>query len=146
MHLGGNMLYLWIFGDNLERVMGAAKFAAFYVVCGIVAGLAHIVFAGGSTVPSVGASGAISGVLGGYLLLFPKNRVKVLTRGGVASVPAIVVLGMWIVIQLVSQLGSIAQTSEGGGVAYMAHIGGFVAGLALVKLFATRGQLATASA
>jgi len=146
MHLGGNMLYLWIFGDNLERVMGAAKFAAFYVVCGIVAGLAHIVFAGGSTVPSVGASGAISGVLGGYLLLFPKNRVKVLTRGGVASVPAIVVLGMWIVIQLVSQLGSIAQTSEGGGVAYMAHIGGFVAGLVLVKLFATRGQLATASA
>jgi len=146
MHLGGNMLYLWIFGDNLERVMGAAKYAVFYVICGIAAGLAHILFAGGSTVPSVGASGAISGVLGGYLLLFPKNRVKVLTRGGVASVPAIVVLGMWIVIQLVSQLGSIAQTSEGGGVAYMAHIGGFVAGLVLVKLFATRGQLATASA
>ena len=143
MHLGGNMLYLWIFGDNLERVMGAAKYAVFYVICGIAAGLAHILFAGGSTVPSVGASGAISGVLGGYLLMFPQNRVKVLTRGGVASVPAIVVLGMWIVIQLVSQLGSIAQTSEGGGIAYMAHIGGFVAGMALVKLFATR-QLATA--
>jgi membrane associated rhomboid family serine protease len=143
MHLGGNMLYLWIFGDNLERVMGAAKYAVFYLVCGIAAGLAHILFAGGSTVPSVGASGAISGVLGGYLLMFPQNRVKVLTRGGVASVPAIVVLGMWIVIQLVSQLGSIAQTSEGGGIAYMAHIGGFVAGMALVKLFATR-QLATA--
>jgi membrane associated rhomboid family serine protease len=144
MHLGGNMLYLWIFGDNLERVLGAAKYAAFYLICGIAAGLAHILFAGGSTVPSVGASGAISGVLGGYLLMFPKNRVKVLTRGGVASVPAIVVLGMWIVIQLVSQLGSIAQTSEGGGVAYMAHIGGFVAGMALVKLFATGRQLATA--
>ncbi len=143
MHLGGNMLYLWIFGDNLERVMGAAKYAVFYLVCGIVAGLAHILFAGGSTVPSVGASGAISGVLGGYLLMFPKNRVKVLTRGGVASVPALVVLGMWIVIQLVSQLGSIAETSQGGGIAYMAHIGGFVAGMALVKLFATR-QLATA--
>jgi len=143
MHLGGNMLYLWIFGDNLERVMGAARYAAFYLVCGIAAGLAHILFAGGSAVPSVGASGAISGVLGGYLLLFPQNRVKVLTRGGVASVPAIVVLGMWIVIQLVSQLGSIANTSQGGGVAYMAHIGGFVAGMALVKLFATR-QLATA--
>jgi len=138
MHLGGNMLYLWIFGDNLERVMGAARYAAFYLVCGIAAGLAHILFAGGSAVPSVGASGAISGVLGGYLLLFPQNRVKVLTRGGVASVPAIVVLGMWIVIQLVSQLGSIANTSQGGGVAYMAHIGGFVAGMALVKLFATR--------
>jgi membrane associated rhomboid family serine protease len=144
MHLGGNMLYLWIFGDNLERVMGAAKYAAFYLTCGIAAGLAHILFAGGSAVPSVGASGAISGVLGGYLLLFPKNRVKVLTRGGVASVPALVVLGMWIVIQLVSQLGSITNTGEGGGVAYMAHIGGFVAGMALVKLFATRPQLATA--
>jgi rhomboid family protein len=143
MHLGGNMLYLWIFGDNLERVMGAAKYAAFYIICGIAAGLAHILFAGGSAVPSVGASGAISGVLGGYLLLFPHNRVKVLTRGGVAAVPAIVVLGLWIVIQLVSQLGSIAETSQGGGVAYMAHIGGFVAGMALVKLFATR-QLAPA--
>jgi membrane associated rhomboid family serine protease len=143
MHLGGNMLYLWIFGDNLERVMGAAKYAVFYIVCGIAAGLAHILFAGGSTVPSVGASGAISGVLGGYLLMFPHNRVKVLTRGGVASVPALVVLGLWIVIQLVSQLGSIAETSQGGGIAYMAHIGGFVAGMALVKLFATR-QMATA--
>jgi membrane associated rhomboid family serine protease len=144
LHILGNMLYLWIFGDNLERVMGAAKYAAFYLTCGIAAGFAHILFAGGSAVPSVGASGAISGVLGGYLLLFPKNRVKVLTRGGVASVPALVVLGMWIVIQLVSQLGSITNTNEGGGVAYMAHIGGFVAGMALVKLFATRPQLATA--
>jgi membrane associated rhomboid family serine protease len=143
MHLGGNMLYLWIFGDNLERVMGAAKYAAFYLVCGLAAGFAHILFAAGSTVPTVGASGAISGVLGGYLLMFPQNRIRVLTRGGVASVPALVVLGMWIVIQLVSQLGSIAETSQGGGVAYMAHIGGFVAGMALVKLFATR-QLATA--
>jgi membrane associated rhomboid family serine protease len=124
-------------------VMGAAKFAMFYLVCGLAAGLAHILFAAGSSVPTVGASGAISGVLGGYLLLFPKNRVKVLTRSGVASVPAIVVLGLWIVIQLVSQLGAITETSEGGGVAYMAHIGGFVAGMALVKLFATR-QLATA--
>jgi membrane associated rhomboid family serine protease len=137
------MLYLWIFGDNLERVMGSVKFFVFYMVCGIAAGLAHILFAGGSAVPSVGASGAISGVLGGYLLLFPRNRVRVLTRSGVASVPAIVVLGMWIVIQFVSQLGSIADTSQGGGVAYMAHIGGFVAGLILVKLFATR-QPATA--
>ena len=137
MHLGGNMLYLWIFGDNIERAMGSARFLVFYMICGIVAGLAHIAFAGGSTIPSVGASGAISGVLGGYLLMFPNNRVRVLTRGGVASVPAIVVLGFWIVIQLISQAGSIAQTSEGGGVAYMAHIGGFVAGLVLVKLMAS---------
>ena len=144
MHLGGNMLYLWIFGDNLEKVMGAAKFLAFYLVCGVIAGLAHIVFSAGSSVPSVGASGAISGVLGGYLLLFPQNRIRILTRGGTAAVPAIVVLGMWIVVQLVSQVGAMTETAQGGGVAYMAHIGGFVAGLALVKLFATRRQLATA--
>jgi rhomboid family protein len=136
MHLGGNMLYLWIFGDNIERAMGSARYLIFYLVCGLVGGVAHIWFSGGSTVPSVGASGAISGVLGGYLLLFPQNRVRVLTRGGIASVPAIVVLGFWIVIQLISQVGSIAQTSEGGGVAYMAHIGGFAAGLLLVKFFA----------
>ena len=144
MHLGGNMLYLWIFGDNLERVMGAAKFLAFYLVCGVIAGLAHIVFSGNSSIPSVGASGAISGVLGGYLLLFPNNRVNVLVRGGVTQVPAIVVLGLWIVVQLISQVGAITETSEGGGIAYMAHIGGFVAGLVLVKLFATRRVAATA--
>lgn len=145
MHLGGNMLYLWIFGDNIERAMGSARYLAFYLICGIVAGLAHIAFSGGSPVPSLGASGAISGVLGGYLVMFPQNRVRVLTRGGMTSVPAIVVLGLWIVLQLFSQLGSIAQTSDGGGVAYMAHIGGFVAGLVLVKLFAAgRPQLATA--
>jgi len=132
MHLGGNMLYLWIFGDNLEDVMGHGRFIVFYMVCGIAAGLAQIFASGASNVPSLGASGAISGVLGGYLVLFPRNRVRVLTRGGIASVPAIVVLGLWIVIQLISGIGSIANT-ESGGVAYMAHIGGFVAGLLLVK-------------
>jgi|SRR6478609_10947025 membrane associated rhomboid family serine protease len=135
MHLGGNMLYLWIFGDNLERAMGHGRFLVFYLVCGLLAGFAQIITSGASNVPSLGASGAISGVLGGYLLLFPHNRVRVLTRVGVSSVPAIFVLGFWIVIQLISGFGSIASTSEsGGGVAYMAHIGGFVAGLALVKL------------
>src|SRR6266576_6077954 len=98
MHLGGNMLYLWIFGDNLEKVMGAVRFALFYLACGLAASLAHIAFGAGSNVPAVGASGAISGVLGGYLLLFPQNRVRVLMRGGVASVPAIVVLCFWLVI------------------------------------------------
>jgi membrane associated rhomboid family serine protease len=133
MHLGGNMLYLWIFGDNLESVMGHARFLMFYLICGIAAGLAQIIASGASNIPSLGASGAISGVLGGYLLLFPRNRVRVLTRGGIASVPALVVLGLWIVIQLISGIGSIANTAESGGVAYMAHIGGFVAGLLLVK-------------
>ena len=117
MHLGGNMLYLWIFGDNIERAMGSARYLAFYLICGIAAGLAHIAFSAGSPVPSLGASGAISGVLGGYLVMFPQNRVRVLTRAGMTSVPAIVVLGFWIVIQLFSQIGSIAQTSDGGGVA-----------------------------
>jgi membrane associated rhomboid family serine protease len=138
MHLFGNMLYLWIFGDNLEHRMGGGRFAVFYLLTGLVAGLAHIVFSPGSAVPTVGASGAISGVLGGYLLLFPKNRVRVLTRAGIMHVPAIVVLGFWIVIQLISQAGAMAQTqeTEGGGVAYLAHIGGFVAGLVLVRFFA----------
>ena len=139
MHLGGNMLYLWIFGDNLEKVMGWGRFLAFYLICGLAASFAHIAFGSGSTIPAVGASGAISGVLGGYILLFPQNRIRVLTRGGIAQVPAMVVLGLWIVIQFVNGLGQIATTSEtGGGVAYMAHIGGFVAGLILVKLMATR--------
>ena len=133
MHLGGNMLYLWIFGDNLEKVMGHARFLIFYLVCGIAAAITHIVFSGGSTIPTVGASGAISGILGGYLVLFPRNRVRVLTRGGIMAVPAIVVLGFWIVIQLISGFGSIASTAETGGVAYLAHVGGFFAGLLLVK-------------
>ena len=145
MHLGGNMLYLWIFGDNLEKVMGAVRFVVFYLACGLAASLAHIVFGPGSNVPAVGASGAISGVLGGYLVLFPGNRVRVLTRGGIAHVPAIVVLGFWILIQLFNGIGSMAATSEtGGGVAYMAHIGGFVAGLVLVKLMASPNRTALA--
>lgn len=135
-HLGGNMLYLWIFGDNLEKVLGHARMLAFYLVCGVTAGLTHIAFASNSAVPTVGASGAISGVLGGYLVLFPRNRVRVLTRGGIATVPAFLMLGLWILIQLVSGVGSIANTQEGGGVAFMAHVGGFVAGVVLVKVFA----------
>ena len=138
MHLGGNLLYLWIFGDNLEHRMGHARFLVFYLLCGLAAGGAHILFNAGSTVPTVGASGAISGILGGYLLLFPGNRVRVLTRGGVAAVPAYYVLGFWIFIQFINSMGSMANTSDtgGSGVAYLAHVGGFVAGLALVKLFA----------
>jgi membrane associated rhomboid family serine protease len=136
MHLGGNMLYLWIFGDNLEKVMGHARFLLFYVACGVAASFAHIMFGSGSNMPAVGASGAISGVLAGYLVLFPQNRIRVLTRGGVAHVPAIFVLGFWIFIQFINGLGSMANTSETGGVAYMAHIGGFVAGLVLVKVMA----------
>jgi membrane associated rhomboid family serine protease len=146
MHLGGNMLYLWIFGDNLEHRMGHVRFLVFYLLCGLAAGGAHIVFNSASNVPTVGASGAISGILGGYLLLFPKNRVRVLTRGGVMGVPAMYVLGFWIFIQFINSAGSMANTSEtgdSGGVAYLAHVGGFVAGLALVKLVARPAAAST---
>ena len=139
-HLGGNMLFLWIFGDNLEKVMGHVRFLIFYLVCGVAAGFAHIAFNASSMVPTVGASGAISGVLGGYMLLFPKNRVRVLVRGGVTMVPAFVMLGLWIVTQVVSSFGAIANTGETSGVAFMAHVGGFVAGLVLVRFFATGSQ------
>jgi membrane associated rhomboid family serine protease len=137
-HLGGNMLFLWIFGDNIEHRLGHLRFILFYLASGLAASVAHILFNGGSAIPAVGASGAISGVLGGYLLLFPRNSVYVLTWGGVMAVPAIFMLGLWIVTQFINGVGSIAVTPEtgGGGVAYMAHIGGFVAGLILAPLFA----------
>jgi len=145
-HIAGNMLYLWIFGDNLENVMGHARYLIFYLLCGILATLSHVFVTaavGQSTlVPSLGASGAISGVLGGYLLLFPKNKVRVFVFRFVTTMPAIVSLGIWIVLQVISGLGMLGGSEEGGGVAYAAHIGGFVAGLILVKLFATKREAA----
>jgi membrane associated rhomboid family serine protease len=141
-HLGGNMLYLWIFGDNVERRLGRGRFLFFYLACGVAAAIAHILFNPRSGVPTVGASGAISGVLGGYLLLFPQNRVRVMTSAGVTAVPAVVMLGLWILIQFVSGFGTIAQTEETGGVAYMAHIGGFLAGMLLVTLMGARRRRA----
>jgi membrane associated rhomboid family serine protease len=136
MHLGGNMLYLAVFGDNIERRLGSARFLAFYLLCGLAAAAGHILFALNSDVPTIGASGAISGVLGGYLVLFPRNRVRVLTNRGIVAMPAMAVLGIWIVIQVVSQM-SASFAPSGGGVAYMAHIAGFVAGIAIVRLFGT---------
>jgi membrane associated rhomboid family serine protease len=135
-HLGGNMLFLWIFGDNIEHRLGHLRFLIFYLSCGILAGLAHVLANAGSTVPTVGASGAISGVLGGYLLMFPRNRVYVVTYGGVAAVPAMLMLGLWILLQFVNGVGTVANTPETGGVAYLAHIGGFIAGLVLAPVFA----------
>ena len=134
-HLGGNMLFLWIFGDNIEHRIGHLRFILFYLICGLAAGLAHIIFNTGSMIPTVGASGAISGVLGGYLMLFPRNRVYVMTWGGVAAVPAVLMLGLWILLQFVNEFGRVANTPETGGVAYLAHIGGFVAGMVLAPLF-----------
>lgn len=135
MHLGGNMLYLWIFGDNVEDRFGHVKYLIFYLLCGIGATFAQYAFSGGSDIPNLGASGAIAGVLGAYILMFPQGRVRVLGYAGIYQVPAIVVLGFWIVLQFFSGIGSIANSSQTGGVAYMAHIGGFVAGLVLTFLF-----------
>ncbi|HEY0432178.1 MAG TPA: rhomboid family intramembrane serine protease [Pyrinomonadaceae bacterium] len=137
LHLGGNMLYLWIFGDNVEDNFGHLKFLLFYLACGIAATFAQLAFSAGSNVPNLGASGAIAGVLGAYILLFPRGQVRVLMGRGVIPMPALVVIGLWIVLQLVSGVGSITQRAETGGVAYMAHIGGFVAGLVLTFVLRT---------
>ena len=131
VHLLGNMLYLWIFGDNVEDNFGHVKFLIFYLLCGVAATFAQVMMSANSTVPNLGASGAIAGVLGAYILLFPKGQVRVLMGRGVIPVPALVVIGFWIVLQLVSGVGAISNTAETGGVAYMAHIGGFFAGLIL---------------
>ena len=129
VHLGGNVLYLWIFGDNVEDRFGHIKFTIFYLLCGLAATFAQLAFSFGSNVPNLGASGAIAGVLGAYILLFPQGKVRVLQGQRVIQVPALIVIGMWIVLQFFSGIGSIANTAQTGGVAYMAHIGGFLRGL-----------------
>ena len=137
LHLGGNMLYLWIFGDNIEDRFGPAKFLIFYLVCGIAATLAQYYVSPGSRIPNVGASGAIAGVLGGYLLLYPQARVRVLLYNRIVYMPAIFVLGFWIALQVFAGAGALfatAQSEDVGGVAYMAHVGGFVAGFLLTLL------------
>ena len=135
IHLGGNMLYLWIFGDNVEDRFGHIKFIIFYLLCGLAATFAQLAFSLGSNVPNLGASGAIAGVLGAYILLFPQAKVRVLQGQRVIQVPALIVIGLWIVLQFFSGIGSIANAAQTGGVAYMAHIGGFLAGVALTFLF-----------
>jgi rhomboid family protein len=134
-HLLGNMLYLWIFGDNVEDRMGHMKYFIFYIICGLLASAAHIFFAPDSLIPSLGASGAIAGVLGAYLVLFPHQGVRVFFFGGIVVMPALIVIGIWGLMQFFSGFGSLGRIGTSGGVAYMAHIGGFVAGLLLVFLF-----------
>jgi len=141
LHLGGNMLYLWIFGDNVEDRFGHVKYLLFYLLAGIAATFAQYAVVPQSNVPNVGASGAIAGVLGAYILMFPHARVNVLLFRTVVAMPAVVVLGFWIVLQLVSGVGSIAYTdADVGGVAYMAHVGGFVAGFLMAFLFRGSGK------
>lgn len=133
MHILGNMMFLWVFGDNLENLLGHIRFFIFYIICGFAAAFSQIVMDTSSIIPMLGASGAISGVLGGYVLMFPNNQVRALMFNFLTTVPAYVALGIWIVYQIVV---SFLSDSSGGGVAYAAHIGGFIAGFALIKIFA----------
>jgi len=141
-HLFGNLLFLWIFGDDIEDHLGHARYLAFYLLCGVLAGLAHVVatflFGQSPMTPCLGASGAISAVLGAYLLLHPFRRVRVLVGFFPVAVPAIVAIGLWFVFQVLSGIGALGSGAQEGGIAYAAHIGGFLAGLALVKFFAKR--------
>jgi membrane associated rhomboid family serine protease len=131
LHLGSNMLYLWIFGDNVEDRFGPVKFLIFYLLAGIAATFAQLVFSIGSSIPNLGASGAIAGVLGAYLILFPQGSVRVLMGRSVIPMSAIIVIGLWFALQFFSGITSIMNPSETGGVAYMAHVGGFIAGVIL---------------
>ena len=138
-HLGGNLLYLWIFGDNVEHRFGAGPFLLFYLGSGIAATVAQVATDPSGLVPNLGASGAISGVLGAYLVLFPRNRVHVFFLFVVLSLPAFLVLGLWVATQFLNGFGAVAATDETGGVAYGAHVGGFVAGVVLGLLVRLRG-------
>lgn len=139
-HLLGNMWFLWIFGDNIEDALGHLRYLVFYLVCGLLASLAHVMttfaYGGDPLMPCLGASGAISGVLGGYILLHPFRRVMVLLFRVVMPVPGYVAVGIWFAFQLISGMGALGEGSQGGGVAYGAHIGGFIAGVLLIKPFA----------
>ena len=141
-HIAGNMLFLWIFGDNVEHRLGHLRYLIFYLLTGVIASLAHVVITvmfatepGSLLIPTLGASGAISGVLGGYIVLYPHRRVTVFMFRFLTEVPAYVAIGIWFAFQLISGLGILGGGSQQGGVAYAAHVGGFVAGLVLIKIF-----------
>jgi len=151
-HIAGNMLFLWIFGDNIEDRLGHVRYLIFYLLCGVIASLAHVfvtaAFAGEQLdmlVPSLGASGAISGVLGGYILLHPSRRVTVILFRFLTDVPAWVAIGIWFAFQLISGIGILGEGSQKGGVAYAAHVGGFLAGLMLIKFFDRGGRTAASN-
>lgn len=139
MHIAGNMLYLWIFGDNVEDKFGKVKFIIFYLLSGVAAAFAQTLFNPSSSIPNVGASGAIAGVLGAYILMFPQGKVNVLLGRSITQMPAIIVIGLWFALQFMSGVSSAASANaDVGGVAYMAHIGGFLAGFAIAFLFRPR--------
>ncbi len=135
LHILGNMLFLWIFGDNVEDRFGHSRYLIFYLVCGVAATFTQLAFTTHSDIPNLGASGAIAGVLGAYILLFPEERIRVYVLGFIVPMPAWIVLGIWIVMQLFSGVAGITTAAQSGGVAYLAHIGGFATGLVLADLF-----------
>jgi membrane associated rhomboid family serine protease len=135
LHLAGNMLYLWIFGDNVEEVLGTLRFALLYVACGLVASISQILANPNSVIPTLGASGAIAGVMGMYLVWFPFHRIRVLLFYFIVEVPALIVIGLWIVLQIMSGLGSLGDLGHVGGVAYLAHAGGALCGVLIGFLF-----------
>ncbi len=142
IHLGGNMLYLWIFGDNVEDSLGHGRYLLFYLLGGLIASLAHVFTNSSSQIPTVGASGAIAAVLGAYLVLYPQSKVLTIIPLGfflrMTMVPASIVLGLWFILQLFSGLLSAGGPDDVGGVAFFAHIGGFVAGFILAKIFSKK--------
>ncbi|HEX4075913.1 MAG TPA: rhomboid family intramembrane serine protease [Candidatus Acidoferrales bacterium] len=144
LHIIGNMWFLWIFGANVEDRMGPLPYLVFYLICGIGSGLSEVAFSWGSHIPSIGASGAISGVLGAYIVLFPKSRILTLVPLLIIwflwKVPAAIFIGLWFLLQFVSGVASLHMT-ETGGVAWWAHVGGFLLGMLLVRLFATQKRL-----
>lgn len=139
IHLIGNMWYLWIFGDNIEDKLGHFKYLCFYILCGIIAACVHVFFNSQSKVPCIGASGAIAGVLGAYMITFPRARVVTIIPLGfiwpIIELPAMVVLGFWFVIQFFNGAASISASASSGGVAWWAHIGGFVSGILMFYIF-----------
>lgn len=135
LHLASNMLYLWIFGDNVEDRLGKIKYIFLYIFSGIAATFSQYLFYPNSDLPNVGASGAIAGVLGAYILFFPGQKVNVLLGRSIVAMQSIIVIGFWFILQFVSGVGSLYSTQETGGVAFMAHIGGFIAGLAIASGF-----------
>jgi membrane associated rhomboid family serine protease len=139
-HLAGNMLYLWIFGDNVEEVLGHVRYVLVYLACGVAASLSHIALAPDSLIPSLGASGAIAGVMGMYVLWFPHNQVRVLVIRTITWMPALLVIGLWIVLQLVLGMGDLSTAGQQGGVAYAAHVGGAVAGLVFGVVYRDRAR------
>ena len=146
LHLAGNMLFLWIFGDNVEEVLGTLRYILAYLACGLAGSLAQIAAAPDSLIPTLGASGAIAGIMGAYIIWFPHNRVRVLFFNFLTEMPAYLVIGIWILLQIADGYGSIGHLGEVGGVAYLAHIGGAAVGLFMGLLFRDRAIAVQAEA